>query len=63
MEHIKNVIAREGRDLSESVLEEMLEEINLPKEGIISFMNFKELMLYWVKDWIIRKYSKKIFGY
>ena len=46
MEHIKNVIAREGRDLSESVLEEMLEEINLPKEGIISFMNFKELMLY-----------------
>lgn len=46
MEHIKNVIAREGRDLSESVLEEMLEEINLPKEGIISFMKFKELMLY-----------------
>lgn len=44
MEDIKNAIAREGRKLAESDLELMLKELNLPKEGKISFIKFKEMM-------------------
>ena len=45
MEHINYAIAREGKKLAESVYEEMLKDLNLPKEGMISFIKFKEMML------------------
>ena len=34
MEHINYAITREGKKLAESVYEEMLKDLNLPKKGV-----------------------------
>ena len=44
IENIRSAIAREGRKLPESELEDMLKELNMEKNAKITFEKFKELM-------------------